>query len=220
MCRFFLALPAALVACVLATAAVGEDGPYVRVDAGFSFVEMTDFGSEFDLSSRSWDESFETPVVGLGFGYRFDRFRGDVTLDRRSEPLDKFLDPRPDLYPRAAADLITYSVMLNGYWDMADFDLDLGFVDAMLTPYVGAGFGHAIHRGKIEAIDVVRDYSYTDEDSTFAFALHAGVALQVTDRMAIDVSYRYQDMGKFQMVDIGYTDLRSHDIRGGLRYSF
>jgi len=125
-----------------ALAAGDRDGPYVRVDAGISFEEMENFGSRLDRDHNTWDEDITTPVAGFGFGYKIGRFRADLAFDyRRKKNLGKFLNPNPDYFHHADADITSYGVMANGYWDIGTISLGHGFGDTemTLTPYVGVG---------------------------------------------------------------------------------
>ena len=48
---------------------------------------------------------------------------------------------------------------------------------------------------------------------TFAFALMAGVAIDVFDHTKLDIGYRYLNDGRFQGATMYY-----HQVRAGLRY--
>jgi len=113
--------------------------------------------------------------------------------------------------------------MANGYWDIATVSLGHGFGDTemTLTPYVGAGVGGTILYTKITNTNTqARSYAHTSEEHNFTWAAMAGAAVQVTETTAIDVGYRYQDMGPFYPSRLYTDDLTAHDLRIGLRYSF
>lgn len=75
--------------------------------------------------------------------------------------------------------------------------------------------------------------AYADEDPTwnFAWALHAGVAYQATERLAIDFGYSYVDLGDAKTGNIRtfdgttvnapmhFKDITSHDFKLGMRYA-
>jgi len=220
------ALAGAILAAFGASAALAagdQDGPYIRVDAGISFEKMESFGSGFDFKNDERNEDITTPVVGLGLGYKIGRFRADLAFDyRRKKNLGKFLHPELDFFPRADADITSYGVMANGYWDIATVSLGRGFGDTemTLTPYVGAGIGSTILYVETSSADNYRSYATNYEKHNLAWAAMAGAAVQVTETTAIDVGYRYQDLGPFMSSDLGFDDLTAHDLRIGLRYSF
>lgn len=211
-----------------ARAAGERDGPYLRADAGISFEKLEDFHSGSDRTNDTWNKRIGTPVVGLGFGYKLGQFRADLTFDYRlKKDLDKFLNPIP-LYRRAEADITSYGVMANGYWDIGTVSLGHRFGDTemTLTPYVGAGIGGTILYTETARASQHNSFADSHEGHNFTWAAMVGAAVQVTEMTAIDVGYRYQDLGPhpdpspLSISDIGFTDLTAHDLRIGLRYSF
>ena len=206
-----------------AVLAAGErDGPYVRADAGISFEEMESFDSGYDHKDDRWNQEITMPVVSLGFGYKLGRFRADLTFDYRpKKDLDKFLNPLPR-YSRPEADITSYGVMANGYWDIHTVGLGYGFGDTemTLTPYIGAGVGGTILDVETALADQYSSYTKNYERHNFTWAAMVGAAVQVTEMAAIDVGYRYQDLGPVSTSEFGFTDLTTHDLRIGLRYSF
>jgi len=220
----------ALAGAILATfgtsaalAAGDQDGPYIRVDGGVSFEEMEDFGSGFDFKNDVWNEDITSPVVGLGVGYKIGRFRADLAFDyRRKKNLGKFLHPKRSFFPSADADITSYGIMANGYWDIYTVSLGRGFGDTemTLTPYVGAGVGGAVLHVETSSADKYRSYADDYEKHNLAWAAMAGAAVKVTETTAVDVGYRYQDLGPFMSSQLGFYDLTAHDLRVGLRYSF
>jgi len=200
-----------------------QDGPYIRADGGVSFEKMEDFGSGFDFKNDTWNEDMTTPVVGIGLGYKFGQFRADLAFDyRRKKDIGKALHPKRSFFPSADADITSYGIMANGYWDIATVSLGRGFGDAemTLTPYVGAGVGGTVLSVETTSADKYRSYADDYEHHNLTWAAMAGAAVQVTETTAIDVGYRYQDLGPFMSSDLGFDDLTAHDLRVGVRYSF
>jgi opacity protein-like surface antigen len=67
------------------------------------------------------------------------------------------------------------------------------------------------------------------DDWSFAWALMAGVAYEFSPSLAVDVGYRYIDMGEVSSDtiasgagdgDFTYDDLQAHEVRVGMRYMF
>lgn len=124
-------------------------------------------------------------TVGAGAGYRFyDNMRADLRLDWAGDY---------DVAP--GADLSVSSVLGNFYFDWAN--------DSSFTPYVGAGLGY----GWTNA-------SPGNDKDGFAYALMAGVAVDLTENIAIDTEYRFRD------VMVSGSDPFEHQFMTGLRFEF
>lgn len=121
-------------------------------------------------------------------------------------------------------DIKAHTFMINGF-----YDIDLG---AIVTPYVGGGLGLAYlssdyssksHRSDQDTVHV----KTSNNDWSFAWNLGAGASFAIDDQVALDVGYRYYDMGDAEpgMINAsGYrgspkVDLTSHELSVGLRFS-
>lgn len=124
-------------------------------------------------------------ALGVGAGYRFyDSMRADLRLDWAGDY---------DVAP--GADLSVSSVLGNLYFDWAN--------NSSFTPYVGAGLGY----GWATA-------SPGNDKDGFAYALMAGVAVDLTENISIDTEYRFRD------VMVSGSDPYEHQILTGLRFEF
>ena len=95
------------------------------------------------------------------------------------------------------------SYMFNVYYDFSPY--------TWFTPYLQAGIG---------ATNLEYKFSYDDgRDSykkhNFTWVLGGGISAKMTNRLNIDVGYRYYDMGK-----IGDGKVHNQEIYGGVRYVF
>lgn len=122
------------------------------------------------------------------------------------------------------ADIETY--MFNLY-----YDIDTG---TKLTPYVGAGIGLAHIDAKSSYDHPGAAYSHVNEsDTKFAWQLSAGAAYALTDNLAVDLGYRYTDLGSIKGDSSFYdasgvvaaplnmkADFESHEVMLGARYTF
>jgi opacity protein-like surface antigen len=124
-------------------------------------------------------------VGGGGIGYRYnENLRTDLTIDWTSK-----------YNIGAGADLSSTTVLGNLYYDWAN--------DSAFTPYVGAGVGYG--------------WTYFDpgkDRSGLAVGLTAGVAVDLTENLALDVGYRFRD------TMIKGSDPMEHQIMAGVRFSF
>ena len=176
--------------------------------------------------------------VGFGAGYKFNNwFRADLTAEYRTAA--QFKTTESYIYPGqidrginlVEAKLSSIVGLANGYIDFGNFH---GF-----TPFVGAGVGFAHHKilglTDLGAGSAAGGLGFAPEKETtkFAWALHAGVGMDVTPNVKLELAYRYLNMGKaesgivncFNAVvcpDTVYAlkDIDSHDIKLGLRWMF
>ena len=220
-------------------------GWYIRGHIGMINQFFDGLESElFDTAlAHGWydDGGFSSaPIFGGGVGYQFnDSLRGDITVEWRGksdfealdwlEPVSGPFDITTNEYRAKKSELV---FMANGYWDFASF--------SGITPYVGAGLGASYN-----TISHFRDTNiitgggaYADDNSEWnlAWALHAGLGFQATDRMTIDLGYSFISLGDastgtlrnddpaqpFPPADndgIKFNDIYSHDFKLGVRYS-
>ena len=182
---------------------------------------------EFDSSS----------LFGLGVGFNFNNWlRVDVTGEYRGRSDFDGLDiirtsggsRFTDEY-RAKKE--EWLFLLNAYADLGTW--------WCVTPFVGAGVGFAN----------VKMSSFTDTCTTcgntggvafgdtvsewnFAWALHGGLAFQVSNSLALEFAYRYTSLGDGVTGDIRtftgtnqinnpvtFKDLTSHDFKLGVRFT-
>lgn len=179
------------------------------------------------------------PLFGVGVGYQVNQWlRGDLTAEYRAgstfHALDTVLDAAD---PDNVISVNDYGgkksewlFLANAY---ADFKNSTAF-----TPYIGVGLGTSRN-----TISHFRDnnglaggggYAGKDSEWNFAWALHAGVGIQATDRLTVDLGYSYVDLGDGRTGTahnydpalsrpndgFKFEDLTSHDFKLGIRYAF
>jgi opacity protein-like surface antigen len=195
-------------------------GWYLRGDIGIGLGldgRASDTIVENGLAPAFINQDFDDGwAIGGGIGYNLMRgFRIDATLDYRMNGDVSAQLPPPATLPDAAftGDLDSLVGLVNFY-----YDLDMGH---RITPYVGVGIGFAHHT--LDGNDT------DDSDTSFAWALMAGVDIDLRANWKLDIGYRYLDLGdaKFDdrkngtpAKDFILDDLESHEIRVGLRYQF
>ena len=218
-------------------------GWYIRGHIGmsnqfFDGLESDLFDIPFDFGWYDEGEFSSAPIFGGGIGYQFtDHLRGDLTVEWRGKSDFSAVnwqiatdgDPiTTDDYTGKKSELV---FMANGYYDFGEF--------SGITPYVGAGVGASYN-----TISNFRDTNvivgaggYADDESEWnlAWALHAGLGFQATERMTIDLGYSFISLGDASTgtlhnddgvsfpegldENIEFNDIYSHDFKLGVRYS-
>ena len=90
--------------------------------------------------------------------------------------------------------------------------------------YGGGGVGGAYADLEIDVEETVSGerFSVDDTDVTFVWQLMAGVAVDISDGVRLDVGYRYVEFDAFEFDDIAaeFADGSVHLIEAGLRFAF
>ena len=191
------------------------DTLYFAVQAGFSTQPTSDNedpnnpGNNFELNTQNGVNA------ALAVGAKFGSLRAEVEAVYRYNPNNKFFDSGGA--EGADGSLSTAHIFLNGYYEMDFF--------GVVTPYVGLGVGYGKVSLNLKELDgtVVVD----DDDTVYSYQLMAGAAINVTENFSLTAEYRYFDTitdAEFTLSNalglIENSDIRSHEIRFGIRYWF
>jgi opacity protein-like surface antigen len=227
---------------------VEVSGWYLRGDIGFSNQNVGSlFNSNYSgyTTVTSVDKGFDAaPLFGLGIGYSFNRWlRFDVTGEYRGAANFKGLDVgalpgggfADDRYTASKSE---WTFLLNGYVDLGTW--------YNFTPFVGAGVGFSrntisnfgdfstcINSLSCAANGGSDAFGGTASTWNFAWALHAGLAYQLSQNVTLELAYRYIDLGKARSGDLvafdgtnniynpmEFNHLTSNDVKLGLRFNF
>ncbi|NBC20317.1 MAG: outer membrane beta-barrel protein, partial [Alphaproteobacteria bacterium] len=227
-----------------------EDGWYVRGDVGYSFDGRMDYDAESNsIGSMAGDGDIGEGLLGLsgGLGYDFGTFRIEGTLGGRFGELE----PDPD-FNGVPADIVTPSSFattrqggdgaLQIYDLMGNFIYDFEGANRW-KPYLGAGVGvakvkakaHNLERGVVDTSTTPPTFlggyaanGFSDEETAFAWQGLAGVGYGLTDRLTLDLGYKYFNVqgmefggrgpdGQSVAYDADYSD---HTATVGLRWQF
>lgn len=217
-------------------------GWYLRGDIGMSNQRLNRLDySGFDLPEIfGWHEDgeFDAGITGqIGVGYQFnDWLRADVTAQYRGKTefsaLDFYANPSNPSFGDGTND---YSAKKSEWLFLANAYADLGTYGG-ITPYVGAGIGASRNTisdfRDINIIQGAGGYAGSHSEWNLAWALHAGVGIQATERMTIDLGYSYVDLGDGETgtfyndngetrgESVKFKDITSHDFKVGVRYAF
>ena len=234
-----------------------SEGWYLRGDLGYSgwmrggnprYTTYQPGGTVF--SHESFDNArFSKPLsYGVGMGYQFNNFlRADLMTDFFNGSLSGNSDvdmPCNSNEPAGTncgfshkADYSAINLLANGYVDLGTY--------AGITPYVGAGAGVTYVRWddlnstpfcqdgtSVCSGDTYNSGRLKGEDSwRFTYALMAGASVDLTNRVKLDLGYRYSDTAGGRMFQYGAMErgwgasgtkgrdegFRKHEIRAGIR---
>jgi opacity protein-like surface antigen len=182
----------------------------------------------------SFDSS---PLFGMGVGYQINNWlRVDATGEYRSSAHFHGQQVDQSTVPVQFAD--DYNASKSEWLFLANAYVDLGTWWSV-TPFIGAGIGTS--RNSITGFtDIgnsiglgISSTTYADNHSQWnlAWALYAGLSYQVTPAFAVELTYRYVDLGSAQTGaarafdgsviptnPFVFKDLTSNDFMLGLRW--
>jgi opacity protein-like surface antigen len=228
--------------------ASGIGGCYARADVGYGWNVEDDATAQISpagLGSATGsvqEADFKGAWFGeVGFGCRLVRsstvggslkdaptvvstptgFRADVTFgfqadrDFHGVPVNPPAAP-PTFEDPISAKVRTNTLMFNVYYDFGAFH--------RLTPYVGAGIGAAF----LDLDDVTFTNGATVQlggasETNLAWSLMAGFSTDLGQGIALDVGYRYLNLGDIGLTNaaLGYSlqldNVSEHQVRVGVR---
>jgi opacity protein-like surface antigen len=213
-------------------------GWYLRgqIGAGMNNSEYELTSTPLPAGARFANQSVgDTFFVGAGVGYNWNSWlRLEATVDYRARTRFAALGTfggggGPVFVDQFEGYLKSWVFLANAFVDLGTWNC--------FTPFVGAGLGMALNQmhswqdvtptvpgGAGSSFGVGRDI----DKWSFAWALYAGVAYNVTNNFKIDFTYRYLNIGSAQeFIDcnggcggfqLDFKDLYSHDFMIGLRW--
>jgi opacity protein-like surface antigen len=208
-------------------------GWYLRGDIGYKIYADPSVDWSDSVAGTAFDdeEIDNTGLIGAGVGYKFNSWlRADLTVDYEWPADFHGTSPCPAPCGGAGATTNEEIAEFSAITALANVYVDLGHWGG-LTPYIGAGAGFAYV--------MVDDIISLNGDGTFgtwgdaaewnfAWALMAGLSYDFSQNLALDVGYRYLNLGSVESDTIAagagdgtfnYDDLSAHEIRVGMRYS-
>jgi opacity protein-like surface antigen len=216
-------------------------GWYLRGDIGMSNQQLGSLdnvvspGTTVQTKFLTFDSA---PFFGVGIGYQFNNWlRMDVTGEYRANA--HFHGQQvatfgsiilPDDYHASKSEWL---FLANAYVDLGTW--------WCVTPFIGAGIGGSYNKissftdiGATQVGATILSTTYADDKAklNFAWAAYAGLSYQVTPRFAVELSYRYLNLGSavtgptnsFDGVTVvngtpfQFKDLTSQDIKLGVRW--
>ena len=240
---------------LLSTAAVAADFPppmppqvapadasgwYLRGYLGMSnqFFNGLSHPSFTSVPQFAWSDKggFDSaPFFGGGVGYIWNNWlRFDATGEWRGKASFHALDHFDN---GGTLNTNDYTGSKTEWVGLFNAYLDLG-TWWRITPYIGAGVGVANirieHFRDTNAIGGGVNWADSRNKTNLAWALHAGASYKVTNNFAVDLSYRYLNMGNGQtgtlinldptlpspnpLAPMTFRNIQSHDLMLGMRW--
>jgi opacity protein-like surface antigen len=214
-------------------------GWYLRGDVGVGMTKIKSFdyihnpaGPANDFAIEYWSMG-DTAFAGGGIGYEYNNWlRFDATFEYRNKAsvyaFGRYTDGSNGVWGDSYnGQLKTWLVMANAYADLGTW--------WCFTPFIGFGVGGAYHTFSLADTSngtptggFGRGWSPDTSDWKFAWALHAGVAYNISRSFKVEVAYRYLNMGSMEAAvncvggcapdSYRLKDISSHDIKVGLRW--
>ena len=187
------------------TSALAE-GPYLSVAGGISIIHDGQINvADNPVLFIEYDKGYG---LNASAGYNieptnFVPFRLEFEFGYKNASVNRLNGPAVKSSPQYS-EITVMSYMGNAFLDIN--------TNSSITPYIGAGLG--VLNGDLKS------QNDTNVNYAFGYQMIVGAAYNVNKKLAIDISYRFQDVGSYfsdKNVDIDY---KSSNFMAGLRYSF
>lgn len=248
--RLLLVTASAVALAVSASAASAQDGWYGAVDLGWHSQQSGDWVSErgnpFGERARWEFETEDDWAAFARFGARIaPKWRFEVEGGYRVGDIDEIFGRTGGAFPQglcatgttgltcpsATGDMHNYSLMANFIYDFSP--------ESRFNPFVGFGVGASLVDIDVEGTlatsggvgPAVQNVRIDDGDLTWAAQALAGFSYAVSERMNLDLTYRYF-VGADHVLPVEYAsvtgldlgdfegDYQDHSVTIGLRYAF
>src|SRR5215813_14957364 len=206
---------------------IGQSNQFVNSISHPSFATAPQF--EF-LDKGGFDSA---PFYGAGVGYQWTSwFRADVTGEYRGKAsfhaLDHYFNAGNYFTNDYKASKSEWVALVNAYIDLGTW--------WSITPFIGAGVGAAFntieHFRDTNVIAGGGGWADTGTQTSLAWALHAGASYRASSNFAVELSYRYLNVGNarsgiLQNLDptvgnptapVTFHNIQSHDLMLGVRW--
>lgn len=186
------------------------DGIYLAVRGGGSNPTIDDDSK----GSNRFDIGGTDLMLSGALGYRYEYFRAEVEYIWRDTNEDSKTivlhdaDLDRDTVSKSTGEFDYTSYMFNVYWDLSPY--------TWFTPYLSAGIGWTeLEYNFSYSNNGIPDGSDSYKKDRFTWSVGGGLSAKMTNRLNLDIGYRYFDFGK-----LGDGQIHNHEFYGGLRYVF
>lgn len=181
-------------------AAAECDGFYLAGRGGFAKFKIEDSRSGVTQSVSDYVADKKRFMASGALGYRYKHFRGELEYIWRRKNTETIVNISDGRFE-------SQSYMFVVYYDF--------FPYSWFTPFVNAGAGYTKNKLSIRNKTVAR--TFTAKGDNFTWSLGAGLSAKITNRLNLDLGYRYYDMGDLSLFN-GKTNVTDQEVYLGLRY--
>ncbi len=205
MKKIMLSAATLAVLTVPMTSMAADQGFYLKGSLGIGMAMDTDIDNMPNAAGTA-KMTYDTGFLGsLAAGYDFaNPMRMELEFMRMKNDLDR-LSYENVIGNFDQGDLVTKSLMVNGF-----YDVDTG---SAWTPFAGFGLGWS----KLD-LDTPA-FPVSDNDDVFTYQLIGGVAYAFNEQWSVDAQYRFLGTADATISGADYN-LNSNNLMLGLRYSF
>jgi opacity protein-like surface antigen len=185
------------------------EGLYVSGNIGFAVASDSDL-TDSTVPGITVNTEFDTGLAfGAALGYDFNRFRVEGEISYQKNDIDKI--SAQGVILDATGDAVALSFLINGYYDFIN--------SSAFTPYISAGLGFAQVEFNDLDINSLGFSGSNDEDTVFAYQIGIGVGYAVTEKVTIDVKYRYfgAENSEYNTTE---AEFASNNFLFGVRFNF
>ena len=185
------------------------EGLYMSCNIGFAMASDSDL-TDSTVPGTTVNTEFDTGLAfGAALGYDFNRFRVEGEISYQKNDIDKI--GAQGVFFDATGDATALSFLINGYYDFVN--------SSAFTPYISAGLGFAQVEFNDLNISRLGFSGSSDEDTVFAYQIGIGVGYSVTEKVVIDVKYRYfgTEDSEYDTTEAEFT---SNNFLIGVRVNF
>ena len=192
----------------LSTFAYSAPGLYVGGNLGLASLNDSDVSAPNYSASVTTDMGASlSGVVGYAFENNF-RIEGELVSQANEFDQSKESGSNYSL----TGDVTSLAIMANGYYDFNN--------KSRFTPFIGAGIGFAnVSVNDLHYVGYSDDANIDDDDTVFAYQLSAGVGFEITERITLDLKYRYFETEDLDIKN-GTVEYSSNNVYTGIRLSF
>lgn len=187
----------------------GAEGFYVGGNIGFAKADDSEL-TDSTVPGITVDTEFDSGLsFGAALGYDFNNFRVEGEISYQQNDIDNI--GAEGVYFDATGDTTVLSFLINGYYDFIN--------SSAFTPFVSAGLGVAQVEFNNFNISRFGFSGSNDEDTVFAYQIGMGVGYAVTEKVTIDIWYRYfgTEDSEYDTIE---AEFASHNFIFGIRVNF
>ena len=198
-----------LMTLFLAAPVYSAEGLYVSGYFGFAMASNSDL-TDSTVPGVTVNTEFDTgPALGAALGYDFNKFRVEGEISYQKNDVSQI--GSQGVLLNNTGKVTAFSFLINGYYDFIN--------KSAFTPYISAGLGFAQVEFNDLDISGLGFSGSNDEDTVFAYQVGIGLGYAVTEKITIDVRYRYIGTEDSEY-DTTKAEFASNNLLFGVRVSF